>query len=182
MYSIDLIDASSSTGPQPWIRGSGVFAITGTFGGASVQLEWSADGETWANVGPALTAAGVVTFARAAGYLQAVVSGGNGTDLAGTAEAAATPLLVTTADGATGGTQWDGGNGVLSAVGAFAGSSLQLECLGPDGATWLPVGAALAAAGMQSFNLPRGEIQATVTGGAGVAITATAAPLPTVVQ
>ena len=182
MLPIDLINAAGSLGAQSWPGGSGAFNLSGTFGGASVRLQWSADGQTWTAVGQPLTAAGSVTFTRGAGYLQASVTGGSGVSLAGSVERSETPLLCSTADGSTGSTQWDGGNGVFSAVGAFGAGSLQLEYLGPDNETWLTVGAPLTAAGMQDFSLPRGQIQATVTGATNPAITATAAPLPLSLQ
>lgn len=43
MYSIDLITATgSSLGVQPWNGGSGVFNVSGTFGGAGASLSVAA--------------------------------------------------------------------------------------------------------------------------------------------
>lgn len=73
------------------------------------------------------------------------------------------PQLLTnaSADGAP--AQWGGGRGLFSVVATFGGGSVQLQYRGPDGATWLNVGAALTAAGIQNFELPPGQIRAAVT-------------------
>lgn len=71
--------------------------------------------------------------------------------------------------------EWNGGRGVLSAAGTFGGTSVTLEYMGPDAATWLPVRVmasdgvqttvALTAAGMFGFELPPGRIRGAATGG-----------------
>jgi hypothetical protein len=62
---------------------------------------------------------------------------------------------------------WTGGRGYFSVVGTFGGASVSLQVLGPDSATWLDVGTSttVTAAGGVVFDLPDGQIRATVTGG-----------------
>lgn len=60
-----------------------------------------------------------------------------------------------------------GGLCVFSAVGTFAGATVALFVLGPDGSTWLNAGAntTLTAAGMGTVYLPPCQVQAQVSGG-----------------
>ena len=71
---------------------------------------------------------------------------------------------------------WDGGRGQFTAVGSFAGATVSLEVLGPDGATWIPVGpdVRLVTAGVGNFELPAGSIRAAVSGGSPSGLTAIA--------
>lgn len=56
----------------------------------------------------------------------------------------------------------------LIVVGTFGGTSLQFKMLGPDAATWLPIGAAVNAAGVVAVTLPFGAaVKADLTGGDG---------------
>jgi hypothetical protein len=75
------------------------------------------------------------------------------------------------------GVTWPGGTGVFTAAGTFGGTIVALEVLGPDGATWLNAGSdgTLTAAGMCAFDLPQGQIRASITGGTPAGIYALAA-------
>lgn len=62
--------------------------------------------------------------------------------------------------------RWPGGKGLFSAVGTFAGATVALQYLLPDGATWYtPASASMTAAGGLVFELPQVNIRAYVTGG-----------------
>ncbi|CAB4132180.1 hypothetical protein UFOVP134_56 [uncultured Caudovirales phage] len=59
-----------------------------------------------------------------------------------------------------------GGYYQLAAVsGAWNSASLQLQQLAPDGSTWLSVGSAVTANGVQLIYLPGGQYQMTVSVG-----------------
>lgn len=76
------------------------------------------------------------------------------------------PNLLSNAS-ATGSTViWGGGGGVFAAAGTFSGATVKLQFLGPDGSTWIDVGAdtTLTAAGAGYFMLPPGSIRAYVSG------------------
>lgn len=62
---------------------------------------------------------------------------------------------------------WAGGRGQFKALGTFAGATVTLQVLGPDGTTWQAVGeeATLDAAGLANFDCPPGQLRAAVTGG-----------------
>jgi hypothetical protein len=50
-YFKDTIDtAEDESNPIDWPGGPGVFAVQGTFAGATFQLQFSLDGSTWSNV------------------------------------------------------------------------------------------------------------------------------------
>lgn len=82
--SYPLLTAGAATGAAfPWPGGRGVFTVpSGTFNGATVQLQWSPDGTTWLNVDLSgdtyvtLTAAGSGVFELPACNIRAAVSGG----------------------------------------------------------------------------------------------------------
>jgi hypothetical protein len=59
--------------------------------------------------------------------------------------------------------QWGGGKGLFTAVANWGGGSVQLQYMGPDGVTWLNIGAALTANGYLNFELAPGLIRAAVT-------------------
>lgn len=75
-----LLKNESATGPVvDWIGGTGVFAVTGTFGGATVSLEFlGPDGATWLAVGTdtTKTANGAGLFTLYPASIRAAVSGG----------------------------------------------------------------------------------------------------------
>jgi hypothetical protein len=75
-----LISNGSATGSSViWRGGKGTFIVTGTFGGATVTLQFlGIDDTTWVDVGAeaALTADGIVGFELAAGMIRAEVVGG----------------------------------------------------------------------------------------------------------
>lgn len=74
-----LINASSSGAPVYWPGGVGVFAVVGTFGGATVTLEFlGPDGATYIAAGSntTLTAAGAGVFYLPQTMIEAIVSGG----------------------------------------------------------------------------------------------------------
>jgi len=77
------------------------------------------------------------------------------------------PTLLSNASSTGSGVTWDGGTGVFACAGTFAGATVTLQVLGPDGSTWLTVGASttLAASGLGGFVLPPGKIRALVAGG-----------------
>jgi hypothetical protein len=56
-----------------------------------------------------------------------------------------------------------GGVYALSVVATFGGGSVQLQLLGPDGSTWLNVGAAITANGYVSQTLPPGSYRLSIT-------------------
>ena len=99
--------------------------------------------------------------------------------------AAASSQLLTNATATGAGVRWEGGEGVATFAGTFAGTSATLEYLGPNGSTWIPVAAmaddgtqttvALTAAGAIGFILPPGTIRAVLTGGTPTAMFAIAA-------
>lgn len=85
-----LLDNGSATGAAAqWGGGSGVFACVGTFGGATVTLEFlGPDGATWVAMGSdtTLTAAGGGIFTSPPGRIRASVSGGTPAGLYASAE------------------------------------------------------------------------------------------------
>jgi hypothetical protein len=64
-------------------------------------------------------------------------------------------------------TTWAGGRGQFKALGSFGGATVTLQILGPDGATWLALGAeaALTGPGVVNFDCPPGQLRAAVSGG-----------------
>ena len=63
---------------------------------------------------------------------------------------------------------WPGGAGVFTIAGTFGGTTVKLQQLGPDGATWLDIsGGAVdfTAPGQGGFVLPAGPVRAAVAGG-----------------
>ena len=77
------------------------------------------------------------------------------------------PQLLNNATATGAAVQWDGGIGAFSAAGTFSGATITLQWLGPDGTTYLTVGAdtTLTSAGAGGFVLPPCKIRALVTGG-----------------
>lgn len=77
------------------------------------------------------------------------------------------PQLLNNATATGAAVQWDGGIGAFSAAGTFSGATITLQWLGPDGTTYLTVGAdtTLTAAGAGGFVLPPCKIRALVSGG-----------------
>ncbi len=75
--------------------------------------------------------------------------------------------LLSNASATGSGKIWNGGRGAFMAAGTFGGATVTLQVLGPDGTTWLDVGAeaALTAPGAVGFDLPPGTIRAEVDGG-----------------
>jgi hypothetical protein len=75
-----LLENASATGSErQWSGGTGVFAVCGTLGGATVTLQFlGPDGTTWLAVGTdaTLTAAGGGHFILPPGKVRALVSGG----------------------------------------------------------------------------------------------------------
>lgn len=86
-------------------------------------------------------------------------------------------LLKNSSGAATSATHsWPGGQGLFCAVGTFSTTSVSLQFMGPDSATWLAVSTAttLSTAGSGLFNLPPCQIRVTVTGAGSAGIYATA--------
>lgn len=72
---------------------------------------------------------------------------------------------------------WPGGTGHFAAVAsAWNGASATLQFLGPDGATWIPMGVdtTLAANGTGLFQCQPGKIRVAISGGPPTAVYATA--------
>jgi hypothetical protein len=76
------------------------------------------------------------------------------------------PILLNNASATGPWADWNGGTGVFSCVGTFAGATVTLQFQGPDGSTAITVGTntTLTAAGGGGFVLPPGQIRALVTG------------------
>ena len=79
-----ILDGVTSDGSSPvieWTGGTGTFWAWGTFGGATVTLEASPDGDHWISVGPAVSLGrdGIGAFALSPCKLRATVSGATGT-------------------------------------------------------------------------------------------------------
>lgn len=91
----------------------------------------------------------------------------------------AVPLLVN-ASATSAGFIWNGGRGDFAVVGTFGGATVSLQTLGPDNATWLDVSTVttVTAAGHAVFDLPAGQIRASVASGTPSGIYATAARIP----
>lgn len=68
-----------------------------------------------------------------------------------------------------------GGDYMFAVNGTFGGTSVALEMLGPDGSNYISLGASatFAVAGLCLVTIPPGTYRATVTGGAGMTISAT---------
>jgi len=75
------------------------------------------------------------------------------------------PALLTNASATGNSVDWGGGKGFVDAVGTFGGTSLQLQRLGPDDTTYVPVGSAITAAGAVVVDMPPGKVRMAVTGG-----------------
>lgn len=77
---LELLSNASATGSSMyWPGGTGTFSVVGTFGGATVTLQFlGPDGTTWVNAGAdtTLTAAGGANFTLASGNIRVSVSGG----------------------------------------------------------------------------------------------------------
>ena len=94
--------------------------------------------------------------------------------------AAAGVSLLATASATGPQVMWPGGAGVFAVVGTWNGATVTLQFMGPDGTTLVTAGTAttLTANGAGVFYLPRGLIQATITGAGGsTSLTATAKPV-----
>lgn len=86
-----LSNASATGSAAQWDGGLGVFAIAGTFGGATVSLQFlGPDGSTWIDVGSdtTFTSAGGSVFVLPPARIRASVSGGSPSGLYGQAESA----------------------------------------------------------------------------------------------
>lgn len=78
---LDLITNGNATGSDyTWPGGRGMFTVAGTFGGATVKLQFlGPDGSTYIDAGAytTLTAAGGGNFDLPQGKVRAAVSGGS---------------------------------------------------------------------------------------------------------
>lgn len=84
-----LINASATGSAIFWPGGTGTFSVAGTFGGATVTLQFlGPDGSTWIAAGSdtTLTAAGGGNFTLASGNIRVSVSGGSPSGLYATAK------------------------------------------------------------------------------------------------
>ena len=85
----NLLTGASATGSAVgWQGGAGVFSVTGTFGSATVKMQWSPDdGTTWIDVDASgdtnvtFTAAGGGAFVLPPCLVRANVSGGTGVEV-----------------------------------------------------------------------------------------------------
>lgn len=86
---VPLINPAIPSGtPQTWPGGQGVFTVTGTFGGATVKLQFlGPDGSTYFDAGQytTVTAAGGGCFILPPGQIQAVTVGGSPSGIFATA-------------------------------------------------------------------------------------------------
>lgn len=77
---MQLLSNASATGSSTqWPGGPGIFTVAGTFGGATVTLQFMGpDSTTWIAMGTdtTLTAAGGALFTFCPGRIRAAVSGG----------------------------------------------------------------------------------------------------------
>lgn len=75
--------------------------------------------------------------------------------------------LISNGSASSSGAFWPGGEGTFHVVGTFGGTTVSLQRLGPDGATWTDIGTdvTLTDEGMGNFNVGPGTIRAAVTGG-----------------
>lgn len=86
--------------------------------------------------------------------------------------------LLSNASASSGWVDWPGGLAVFSVAGTFGGCTVTLNILGPDGSTAIPASATqgiFTAAGSGQLNLPPGQVQAQVSGGAPSGLYATLA-------
>lgn len=82
-------NGSATSGSFLWAGGSGVFNAVGTFGGATVALQYlSADGVTWNDFGPSttLTATGGGVFTWSSGQIRCRVTSGTPSGIYANAE------------------------------------------------------------------------------------------------
>lgn len=75
------------------------------------------------------------------------------------------PVLLSNASATGLPVQWGGGRGVFSVVGTFSGATITLQCMGPDGSTYITAATGATAAGVTVFELPPTLIRAAVSGG-----------------
>lgn len=73
-----------------------------------------------------------------------------------------------------------GGRYIFMVVGTFSGATVQLQLLGPDGATWVSLASgALTAAGAVAVDVPQGaNVRATVASGSPSALYASLVRVP----
>lgn len=73
---------------------------------------------------------------------------------------------------------WPGGRGAFYAEGNFGGATVKLQVESPNG-SWLDVGTdvTLTSPGVGGFELPRGGIRASVSGGAPSALYVSVKPI-----
>jgi hypothetical protein len=69
-----------------------------------------------------------------------------------------------------------GGDYGLTVTATFGGGNVQLQILGPDGTTWLAVGAAITANGFVSQTLPPGQYRFAITTATAVFVALTSVP------
>ena len=75
--TILLTNAAATGAAVAYPGGKGFLAVVGTFGGASLQLQYlGPDSATWVNVGAAITAAGSVVVEMPPGPVRMAVTGG----------------------------------------------------------------------------------------------------------
>lgn len=89
------------------------------------------------------------------------------------------PQLLNNASATGAAAQWPGGAGMVDVVGTFGGATVTLQFLGPDGATWITVGAdsTFTAAGGALFMMRAGKLRMAVSGGAPSGLYASAEPV-----
>jgi hypothetical protein len=78
--TIKLLDNAAITGAsKPWLGGRGTVMVEGTFGGATVTLQFQTPRGAWVNVGSAaiFTAGGAANFELGAVPIRMLVAGGN---------------------------------------------------------------------------------------------------------
>lgn len=81
--------------------------------------------------------------------------------------------FITNGTSSVGPLRWRGGRGSFMVSGTFGGATVTLRMLLTDGATWVGV-VSITAAGIQNFELPRGQLDVAVIGGSPSGLYATA--------
>ncbi len=87
--------------------------------------------------------------------------------------------LVGSTAAATSGVNWQGGRTALVLTASVYSSGVYLQCLGPDGVTWISInGTTYSANQVTEYALPRGQYKMINTNSTSINIFATLASIP----